>query len=186
MQALSDTASIDVLTPEIEAKASEALATALREHAATQAYLSGKPRLFRWCTTLVRHQLFDFVIIAVIVANIVALAYDHHGISTRAEDQLAQANIVFSTVFLAEMVLKLTGAGPGMCVLLMQQQCSCACVSTNALALRVFAVATCVGGFFARQDLGPGRTSALARTCSTHSSSFSASSRSDHRNRYGL
>jgi hypothetical protein len=97
------------LSQEVEALARAAVDMAVQEHTASEAYLSGKPRVLRWCSVLVRQTAFDYFIIAVITANIVALAYDHHGISDAAVEQLSAANIAFSIVFGLEMVLKVAG-----------------------------------------------------------------------------
>ena len=45
--------------------------------------------------------------------NTVALAMDHYGISDRMSSSLSTANIVFSTVFGVEMLVKLAGGWTG-------------------------------------------------------------------------
>jgi hypothetical protein len=48
----------------------------------------------------------------VVVLNTIALAMDRYGISDQTLTALSRANIVFSTVFGVEMLIKIAGAWP--------------------------------------------------------------------------
>ncbi len=72
--------------------------------------MRGKPPFVHWCNRVVKTAWFDNFIIAVIVGNTLTLSMDYYNMPDDLIANLAIANIVFSTVFLAEMVLKLTGA----------------------------------------------------------------------------
>lgn len=61
---------------------------------------------------LVRSKLFVVLVTACIFANTVTLAIEHHGMSASLAAVLNRCNIVFTLVFLVEMVLKLMGIGP--------------------------------------------------------------------------
>ena len=81
-----------------------------RERSAkTEQYLAGKHEVFRLASRLIHHRFFDNFCVAVVFANVVTLSMDYHGIPESTLARLAQANIVFSTMFLLEMVLKLIG-----------------------------------------------------------------------------
>ena len=75
-------------------------------------YLSGKPAFFRVCHWLINSRWFDWLIVAVVIGNTVTLSMDYYGIPQSTVYKLTLANIVFSTVFGAEMVLKNLGMGP--------------------------------------------------------------------------
>ncbi len=74
-----------------------------------EAFLSGKPKIVYWCNALVRHPWFQNFIISVIVGNTITLSMDYYNMPESVSDGLTIANVVFSVVFLGEMVLKLAG-----------------------------------------------------------------------------
>lgn len=57
------------------------------------------------------HSWFDSAILACIVLNTVVLAIDHHNMDAELERGLATANIIFTFIFVGEMVLKWLGLG---------------------------------------------------------------------------
>ena len=75
-------------------------------------FLHGKPKFVWHCNTLVNSKFFENFVIAVVVGNTVTLSMDYYGIPQSTVYKLTLANIVFSTVFGAEMVLKNLGMGP--------------------------------------------------------------------------
>ena len=80
-----------------------------RKRALAQGYLTGKPRVIYTCYNMANSTWLTSVIIAVIVANTVTLSMDYYGISSDVSHRLDIANIVFSTIFGAEMLIKLVG-----------------------------------------------------------------------------
>ncbi|XP_068683417.1 sodium channel protein 1 brain-like [Montipora foliosa] len=56
--------------------------------------------------------LFDVVIVSVILMNTVVLALYHHGIDKSFENVLDVCNMVFTLIFVAEMIWKLLAIGP--------------------------------------------------------------------------
>ena len=72
-------------------------------------FLHGKPKFVWHCNTLVNSKFFENFVIAVVVGNTVTLSMDYYGITEQLVNNLAIANIVFSTMFGLEMALKLTG-----------------------------------------------------------------------------
>lgn len=78
-------------------------------------YLHGKPRFVLAVHNLVRHRFFDNFIIAVVITNTVTLAITHYGMSSHLEWQLSVANLVFTFIFVAELVLKLIGERGACC-----------------------------------------------------------------------
>jgi hypothetical protein len=63
-------------------------------------------------TDVVQHQAFETVITVFIILNTVGLAMDVHPMPSDLEYFLTIANIIFSSIFFLEMVLKLIGLGP--------------------------------------------------------------------------
>ena len=75
-------------------------------------FLLGKSRFVHQCHRVCMSEPLDKFIIAVIVANTITLAMDYQGISEQQIEHLAIANIVFSSIFALEMILKLIGETP--------------------------------------------------------------------------
>ena len=72
-------------------------------------YLTNKPQFVHLCYHATVSKYLDYFIIAVIIANTATLSVDYYGIPPSVQNGLAIANIVFSTLFGAEMALKLIG-----------------------------------------------------------------------------
>ena len=85
------------------------LVIASKEKNKVEQFLLGKPRIVHLCYRIVLTKWFENFIIGVIVGNTVTLSMDYYGITQDLQNNLATANIVFSTIFGLEMVLKLTG-----------------------------------------------------------------------------
>ena len=60
---------------------------------------------------MVQHAWFDTAILVCIVLNTVVLAIDHHDMDEKLEEGLFTANIVFTFVFVGEMIIKWLGLG---------------------------------------------------------------------------
>ena len=75
----------------------------------TQEYLRNKPWIVHACYRICCSKYLDALIVLVIVANTITLSIDYYGIPASTVSQLGIANIIFSTIFGVEMVLKLVG-----------------------------------------------------------------------------
>ncbi|KAA0155090.1 hypothetical protein FNF31_06158 [Cafeteria roenbergensis] len=60
---------------------------------------------------VVTHPVFENLILLCIVANTVTLSIENYGMDDQLRDGLAIANVVFTIIFVVEMVLKLLGLG---------------------------------------------------------------------------
>ena len=75
----------------------------------------GKLGLWEKCsypiTSLVTYKHTNTLIILAVIMNTTCLAYDHYGISKKAENDLQMINVAFTYFFAAELVLKIIGLG---------------------------------------------------------------------------
>lgn len=73
---------------------------------------SHKNNLYRFFYVIVAHWVFNFFITIVIILNTITLAADDFPQSIEKENFLKISNIVFTWLFVTEMILKLVGLGP--------------------------------------------------------------------------
>ena len=74
-------------------------------------YLKDKPWLVHACFHLNKNTWFEVFMIFVIIANTVTLSVDYYGIPQSTVEVLNIANVIFSTLFAGEMLIKLFGEG---------------------------------------------------------------------------
>lgn len=85
------------------------LCTSCRQHGGTA--LTGLARLRDAVIRIIEALPFRALIMLAILLNTVVLASEHHGMSPDTAEFLDEANIVFTVIFAAEMVLKMFGLG---------------------------------------------------------------------------
>ncbi|GLC45300.1 Caveolin-2 [Pleodorina starrii] len=84
----------------------------LRTQVAFRAPRPARPALRRVLYDCVTHPLFDWAMMAVIIANVVFMACVHVDMSPSWQDLMSNSNLVFTCIFVAEAALKLTAFGP--------------------------------------------------------------------------
>ena len=60
---------------------------------------------------VIKHKVFDYLMLLCVLINTGALAYDHYGISQQGADALQLINNFFTFLFAAELTLKIIGLG---------------------------------------------------------------------------
>ncbi|KAI3370931.1 hypothetical protein L3Q82_023484, partial [Scortum barcoo] len=68
--------------------------------------------LKQWLYTFITNPFFDFVIVLCLIVNIIFMAMEHFPMSPVFEEQLSVAQLVFTGIFTAEMVIKLVALDP--------------------------------------------------------------------------
>jgi len=89
---------------------SQSYVEAVKSFRLQMAHTNKYPKLL-FLSDVVRHNVFNWIIMLCIIANTVVLAWDHYGIDSTTETRLENANLFFTIVFTIEMVLKLLGMG---------------------------------------------------------------------------
>lgn len=62
-----------------------------------------------WCYDIIEHRWFDTVMISITVVSIIAIACEHHNEPASMDYTLMLLNAMFTVVFLAEAILKISG-----------------------------------------------------------------------------
>ncbi|RMX46589.1 hypothetical protein pdam_00019719 [Pocillopora damicornis] len=74
--------------------------------------MTWKRRLQRMMCDVMGHSIVEVTIMGFILANTVVLAVDHHQIDSQFKKVLDVLNLMFTTIFTVEMILKLVALGP--------------------------------------------------------------------------
>ena len=76
--------------------------------------LADRGRFRRWLYLAVTHRYFDYGVFVLIIVNCGILSCWHYGQTQAFEAALNRANIFFTTVFAAELAIRIIALGPQM------------------------------------------------------------------------